>query len=95
MTDRAPLDDPAYVPEHPPINGVIPPIVARWGPASQQRWFRRFGNEIGPLTYDRWDLYYASSEHHKGLCCGSCQDESAYGVMQDGWCCCRDERMKR
>ena len=37
--------------------------------------------------------YWCHSEHHKGPCCYSCEEESAYGVMQDGWCCCRDERI--
>jgi hypothetical protein len=32
--------------------------------------------------------------HHLGYCCGSCQSEyeDGFGVIMDGWCCCKDER---
>ncbi len=91
---RAPLEDPNYVPVHPPVNGIIPGVVAKWGPRSQLRWFRRFGPDLG--VRKDWDLYYCYSEHHSGLCCFSCGDEAEMGtgVAQDGWCCCRDERTK-
>jgi len=92
MPDRAPLDDPAYAPEHPPINGIIPPVVARWGPKSQRRWFRRFRAE---LKWQSLDGFYCESEHHVGSCCDSCAQDAAmgYGGDVDGYCCCQDERM--
>ena len=94
MSERAPLDDPTYMPEHPPVDGVIPPVVARWGPASQRRWFRRFWRELA--DQQGWDSFYCSSEYHLGSCCYSCGDEAEMGsgVAQDGWCCCRDERIR-
>jgi hypothetical protein len=97
MPDRAPLDDPAYIPEHPPINGIIPPIVARWGPKSQQRWFTRFWRDLAKQQEQSTRLFYCESEHHLGPCCYSCGEEAEYdmGVIMDGWCCCRDERAKR
>jgi hypothetical protein len=104
----APLDDPSYDPVHKPVGGRIPEVVARWGAASQLRWFRRFRAEVNrqrdALTVAErnalprdLDEYYIDSEHHRGSCCYSCFDEFEYGtgVMMDGWCCCRDERSKR
>jgi len=96
MTDRAPLDDPAYIPEHPPINGIIPPIVARWGPASQRRWFRRYWGQL--VREQAWGGFYWSSEHHVNGCCERCgeaPDEWFPPIPLDDWCCCRDERAKR
>lgn len=89
----APLDDPHYTPQHPPIDGRVPDVVAKWGPASQLRWFRRFIDQLGQRT--DWARYYCESPHHTGACCGSCFDESndGYGVLLDGWCCCQDTRM--
>lgn len=92
MADRAPLDDSAYRPKHPPIGGQVPDVVARWGPGSQMRWFRRFRTELAPRR--DWDRFYCQSEHHLGFHCYSCEDEGDGGVMGDGWCCCRDERMR-
>lgn len=89
----APLDDPTYQPKHPPIDGQIPGVVAKWGPASQLRWFRRFGSQLG-VRRD-WDQFYCHSEHHRGLCCFSCEDEGDLGVQGGGHCCCRDERIGR
>lgn len=88
----APLDDPTYVPLHPPTNGQIPEVVAKWGMRSQLRWFRRFGSQLGQRT--DWDRYYCTSEYHRGICCTSCWDEyqDGYGVMMDGRCCCHDQR---
>jgi len=90
-----PLEDPDYEPERPPVNGQIPDVVARFGPPTQIRWFKRFGEQLGKRK--DWDDYYCQSEHHRGLCCGSCYSEyedgyQGGGVMVDGWCCCRDER---
>lgn len=85
----APLEDPAYTPAHPPVDGQVPDVIAKWGPRSQLRWFRRFGTQLGRRK--GWDLFYCESEHHRGLCCGSCWDEwqAGTGVMVDGWCCCQ------
>lgn len=85
----APLDDPAYVPVHQPVDGAIPDVVARWGARSQLRWFRRFHGKLA--AWQDWERFYCESEHHRGLCCSSCFDEwgDGYGVMVDGWCCCR------
>jgi len=90
-----PLEDPSHEPEHPPENGQIPEVVAKWGKASQLRWFKRFGGDLHPRQ--TWGQYWCESEHHPGLCCHSCQGElrDGYhggGVMSDGWCCCRDRR---
>jgi hypothetical protein len=89
----APLDDPAYDPEHSPIAGQVPDVVAKWGPRSQLRWFRRFGTELAPRR--DWDRFYCASEHHRGACCLSCWDEGDMGVLgvSGEYCCCRDERM--
>ena len=91
----ASLDDPRHEPLHPPVDGKIPDVVARWGPRSQLRWFRRFRRELA----DRqdWDRFYCTSECHLGSCCYSCFEEGEHGtgVMQDGWCCCRDERIRQ
>lgn len=91
-TILAPLDDPAYTPQHPPLESQVPDVITNWGPRSQLRWFRRFGQQLGPRK--DWDRYYCQSEHHPGLCCSSCDDEyeAATGVRLDGWCCCRDQR---
>lgn len=91
----APLDDPRYQPKHPPVGDTIPDVVARWGTASQLRWFRRFGKDLG--TRKDWGLYHCQSEHHLDLCCYSCADDTltGHGVTEDGYCCCRDERLRR
>lgn len=98
MTDlmRAPLDDPNYEPEHPPVNGIIPGVVAKWGPRSQLRWFRRFRSQLSDRQGQGWDQFYYVTENHLGGCCYSCAEEYEYstGVMMDGWCCCREERPK-
>lgn len=90
-----PLDNPAYEPQHPPVDGQIPEVVRRFGKATQIRWFARFGDQLGARR--DWDEYWCMSEHHQGFCCGSCigEFEDGYqggGVMTDGWCCCRDPR---
>ncbi|MET9086148.1 hypothetical protein ABZX77_30455 [Streptomyces sp. NPDC004237] len=89
----APLDDPTYTPQHPPVDGQVPAVVAKWGPRSQIRWFRRFGRELAPRR--DWSQYHVHSEHHLGTCCDSCFDEylDGTGVQLDGWCCCRDQRI--
>lgn len=84
-----PLEDPTYTPAHPPINGQVPDVVAKWSPRSQLRWFLRFGKQLGGRK--DWERFYCASEHHRGFCCTSCWDEfeASTGVMMDGWCCCR------
>jgi hypothetical protein len=96
MPDRAPLDDPAYTPEHPPVDGIIPAVVARWGAVSQRRWFRRYWAELAQQQGQDLRQFFIESEHHRGPCCLSCADEwdAGTGVIMDGWCCCRDERAK-
>jgi hypothetical protein len=86
----APLDDPAYIPQHQPDRGTVPDVIARWGPRSQLRWFRRFGGQLRPQPAAYWDPFYCSSEDHRGDCCVSCiaDQEEGYGSV-DGACCCR------
>jgi hypothetical protein len=85
--------------EHPPVNGRVPDVVYQFGPATQLRWFKRFRSELNTSNnlYD----YHITSEHHRGPCCGTClaeyeeDHELGYGtVIDDGWCCCRDERIQ-
>lgn len=95
---NAPLNDPSYKPEHPPVNGRIPEVVKRFGMATQLRWFRWFWKELRVLN--DYSGYYVSSEHHLGLCCMPCTGEfvdghHGGGVIADGWCCCRDSRINR
>lgn len=89
----APLDDPAYVPAHPPVGSVVPEVIAKWGPRSQVRWFRRFREEVGSQLIPVWNRHYCVSEHHRGLCCYSCEDDAVTaGLFPDG-CCCKDDRI--
>jgi hypothetical protein len=46
LDDDTPLNDPDYVPLHPPVGGRIPEVVVRWGMRSQLRWFERFWDEV-------------------------------------------------
>lgn len=97
MTDRvtiAPLDDPRYQPQHPPINGAVPWVVNRWGPRSQLRWFRRFRDSLD-TRWVQWDCYYCVSVEHRGGCCVSCLDEeyAGYGGSASG-CCCKAREEK-
>lgn len=94
MVSADPLDDPRYVPAHPPVVGRVPDVVAKWGPKSQARWFRRFRDQVGSQPIAVWDAHYCASEHHRGQCCYSCGDEylDGYGDDLDGRCCCQDER---
>ena len=81
-----PLEDPTYTPEHPPIGGIVPDVVAKWGPASQLRWFTRFQGQIKPMPITEWARFYCESEQHRGICCQSCIDDG--DTWQDGICCC-------
>lgn len=89
MTE-APLDDQSYDPQHKPVKGRPPAVVAKWGRRSQVRWFRRFWNELGRdglVVPDVLEGFYCHSEEHTGPCCSSCMsyDDEA----PDGHCCCR------
>jgi hypothetical protein len=92
VVELTPLEDPDYVPKHPPVDGRIPDVVAKWGKPSQLRWFRRFAGDLHPL--ENLAAYWVTSEHHRGSCCVSCHWEfgEGIGVIQDGYCCCRDGR---
>lgn len=93
MSSLAPLDDPTYEPKHPPMNGGVPDVVAKWGPRSQVRWFRRFALHLDKRR-DR-DQYYCANALHRGMCCHSCEEEFweySTGVMMDGYCCCKGAR---
>jgi hypothetical protein len=81
-----PLEDPTYTPAHPPMAGEVPDVVAKWGAASQIRWFRRFHDELKPQRYDYWSRFHTGSPHHRGDCCISCEQDSE--VFEDV-CCCR------
>lgn len=88
--DGPPLEDPNYTPEHPPVDGRIPPVVAKWGKASQLRWFRRFNHQLSEyLTAQELASFWCSSEEHRGLCCFSCLDEKWEGYYDsEPHCCC-------
>ncbi len=90
--DLAPLDDPCYDPEHKPVDGRVPDVVAKFGKRSQLPWFARFRGSLGHFDADP---YWTESEHHKGWCCGSCEAEyeEGSGVVMDGFCCCHDTRI--
>jgi hypothetical protein len=89
LTDRAaPLNDPAYQPKHPPVDGWVPSVVSRWSARSQLRWFRRFWGTIDTRTVRDWGVYYVESLSHAGPCCGSCWDDQEYGSGVDDRCCC-------
>lgn len=94
--EHAPLNDRAYEPAHPPVHGVVPEVVAKWGPFSQIRWFRRYEPQLRSWSPTNWtrgkaDLYFVESVMHKGWCCASCGDEEEYGFggVDDCYCCCR------
>lgn len=89
----APLEDPSYDPVHRPERGRVPAVVARWGPASQLRWFRRFWPAL--VRPQNLSGFWCTSEHHVGPCCVSCDSElqDGFGVQVDGWCCCKDGRL--
>lgn len=96
MTETAPLDDPTYQPQHPPVDGRVPDVVVKWGAASQLRWFRRFQGQFKPMPAAEWGRFHCESEHHRGMCCGSCLDDYDGGYdypPEDGegnpLCCCK------
>jgi hypothetical protein len=92
---REPLDDPAYVPLNPPVNGHPTDVVAKWGARSQLRWFARFQNQLKPWPHAEWGRFYCESESHRGQCCSSCIDDKANGYGDDiDECCCEALRAR-
>lgn len=90
MAALAPLEDPDYQPRYVPENGRPPAIVAKWGPRSQVRWFRRFWNDLGDhglVNTDRLEGFYCHSTEHTGPCCSSCMDYE--DETPDRYCCCK------
>jgi hypothetical protein len=88
----APLDDPSYEPLHPPVNGQVPDVVAKWGPRSQVRWFWRYRFDLwedGVIPGEIADRHFVRSVEHRGSCCLSClQDmDMGYDDMQPHCCC--------
>lgn len=91
MRVTAPLEDPTYLPKHPPENGYIPWVVEKWGPRSQLRWFRRFYSQLrstGRTSF--WEPYFIDSVQHRGRCCSSCigDYEDGYDSPYEDHCCC-------
>lgn len=88
----APLEDPKYVPAHPPVNGVPPDVVEKWGARSQLRWFNRFRDQLTVRLITVWDRFYCASTEHRGMCCTSCKaDWWDFGPIYtpDDTCCCK------
>lgn len=82
-----PLEDLRYEPAYRPVNGRPPELIARWGAASQLRWFRRFMNELAPEV--PLAPFYCHSAEHRGPCCDSCVSEWEDGHAYADACCCR------
>lgn len=95
LYDKAPLNDSAYEPRHVPINGRIPAVVERRGPASQLRWFNRFWDAINWRSWQHAGEdpagYYVHSAIHPGPCCAGCMSDEEYTgqPVHDGVCCYR------
>lgn len=88
-----PLEDPDYDPAYKPVAGKAPSVIAKWGAASQRRWFERFRNDV-KMTHQEWDQFFVNSSEHRGLCCESCMtEEEHFGVpVFDDHCCCNGSR---
>jgi hypothetical protein len=86
-----PLEDPAYSPANPPVDGRVPDVVAKWGPASQLRWFNRYRSQLEPMPPAEWDRFYCTTDDHRGSCCSSCSDDYLNGYSYVDGCCCRAE----
>ena len=87
LLDDSPLNDEAFVPEHPPVDGRVPEVVERWAAASQVRWFNRFAGELA-LRGREWNRWFVESVEHRGLCCPSCIEEQGVGYVSFDECCC-------
>ena len=89
----APLEDPTYVPKHPPVNGGIPWVVEKWGARSQLRWFHRFEGQLRrQVRSSCWEPYFVDSVQHRGRCCQRCEGDFEDGYdngMRPEHCCCR------
>lgn len=83
---KTPLEDPTYEPQYQPVDGRAPDVVAKWGPASQLRWFDRFDGQVKMRPAD-WARFHCSSRHHRGFCCQSCIEDGE--VFENDVCCCR------
>lgn len=87
--DAAPslLDEQRYVP---PVDGVVPEVVASWGPQSQLRWFAEYRGQLRWQWPTYWERFYIDSELHKGRCCSSClaDIEEGYDEPDPERCCC-------
>ena len=97
MADPQPLDDPAYTPQYLPVAGMVPSAVARWGAASQLRWFRRFRGQITPMRGEEWARFFCVSAAHRGQHCDSCLDdlEDGFDNRPESLCCCYAAREQR
>jgi hypothetical protein len=92
VTAVAPLDDPSYDPVHKPVDGRVPAVVARWGAASQLRWFARFRDELTRRKLiSEWDAFYCESAEHRGSCCDRCIEDWLDGYGYASGCCCKSE----
>lgn len=90
MTSGYPLEDLLYQPRTLPVDGKPNSVVAKWGPPSQLRWFRRFWGSpaMRMVTAEDAAKFYCSSLEHLGLCCASCQDDEIEGYFYTEHCCC-------
>jgi len=41
-----PLDSPNYLPMYPPVDGKVPEVFNKWGPKTQERYLKRFKEEL-------------------------------------------------
>lgn len=86
----APLNNPSYVPRHPPQDGRVPDVVEKWGPRSQLRWFERYGSALRPQPLATWNRFHHNSPFHRGDCCISCIEDGEFFEDDNGQrlCCC-------
>lgn len=97
VTVLPPLEDPNYEPAYRPYRGGVHPVVAKWGPRSQVRWFSRFWRELRPMRKVEADQYYCHSVEHRGWCCESCmgEEEDGYPTYDGEYCCCKGHNASR
>lgn len=87
LRDSSPLNDPDYVPLHPPIGGRVPAVVERFGPRTQIRWFQRFRDQLQrPVDGSR---YHTESLLHRDWCCWQCEGDEWTEPWDGPGCCCR------